>query len=125
MSSSSSVRGGGDRGEGKSNDETIAKAVGFFVFSGIAISVIKGLIPKRVQARRPPPPHDLYEFPAQNLKFEERLGSGSSSNRIVEIAKGDTLWGLATRYGVSVDAIKEANEMSGDTIYAGKKLVIP
>ncbi|XP_072967657.1 uncharacterized protein [Typha angustifolia] len=121
MSSSSSVRGGGDRGEGKSNDETIAKAVGFFVFSGIAISVIKGLIPKRVQARRPPPPHDLYE----NLKFEERLGSGSSSNRIVEIAKGDTLWGLATRYGVSVDAIKEANEMSGDTIYAGKKLVIP
>ncbi|CAB4303684.1 unnamed protein product [Prunus armeniaca] len=48
-----------------------------------------------------------------------------SSHKTIEIEKGDTLWGLSREYGVSIDAIKEANGLTGDTIYAGKKLIIP
>jgi LysM repeat protein len=43
----------------------------------------------------------------------------------ITIKKGDTLSGLAKRYGTSVSAIKRANGMSGDFIREGKTLVIP
>ncbi|KAM7271241.1 hypothetical protein ACFE04_030455 [Oxalis oulophora] len=43
----------------------------------------------------------------------------------VDVTPGDTLWGLSKKHGVSVDAIKQANGLSGDTIYVGKKLIIP
>jgi len=41
------------------------------------------------------------------------------------IVRGDTLWGLSRKYGVSVDAIKQANNMRNDTVVLGTKLVIP
>ena len=42
---------------------------------------------------------------------------------VVEI--GDTLFGLALQYDVTVEAIKQANQLTGDDIYAGQQLVIP
>jgi LysM repeat protein len=41
------------------------------------------------------------------------------------VAKGDTLGGIARRYGVSTTAIKQANAMTSDTVVLGRKLVIP
>lgn len=41
------------------------------------------------------------------------------------VAKGDTLGGIARRYGVSTAAIKQANAMTSDTVVLGRKLVIP
>ncbi len=41
------------------------------------------------------------------------------------IQKGDSLWGLSRRYGVSIDAIRQANNLSGDTIITGQPLIIP
>ena len=41
------------------------------------------------------------------------------------VAKGDNLSKIATKYGVTVDAIRKANNMSGDNIRAGQKLKIP
>jgi hypothetical protein len=38
---------------------------------------------------------------------------------------GDTLWGIADRFGTTVQAIKECNRIGGDTIYAGTELRIP
>ncbi len=38
---------------------------------------------------------------------------------------GDTLSGIAQRYGVSVDAIMRANGLKNETIYAGQLLTIP
>ncbi|KAH7510657.1 hypothetical protein FEM48_Zijuj04G0105400 [Ziziphus jujuba var. spinosa] len=74
----------------------------------------------------------LYQKPIscidQNVP-EEKINvpeeAPESSQRTVKIVKGDTLWGLSRKYGVSIDAIKEANGLKGDTIYAGKKLRIP
>ncbi len=39
-----------------------------------------------------------------------------------EVRRGDTLWGIARRFGVSVDALKEANKLGSARIMAGQKL---
>ncbi|PAW66463.1 MAG: hypothetical protein B9S38_13645 [Verrucomicrobiia bacterium Tous-C4TDCM] len=41
------------------------------------------------------------------------------------VARGDTLGGIAHRYGASSAAIKQANGMTSDTVVLGKQLVIP
>lgn len=42
-----------------------------------------------------------------------------------EVQRGDTLGGIARRYGTTVSAIRGANGISGNTIYAGQTLMIP
>jgi murein DD-endopeptidase MepM/ murein hydrolase activator NlpD len=41
------------------------------------------------------------------------------------VRAGDTLWAIAQRYGVTVDALRAANGLSGDLIHPGDKLTIP
>lgn len=42
-----------------------------------------------------------------------------------EVAKGDTLYGISRRYGVSVDEIRKINGLSGqDAIHPGQKLKV-
>jgi lysozyme len=41
------------------------------------------------------------------------------------VRTGDTLWGLAIRFGTTVEAIKARNGLSSDIIYADDELVIP
>lgn len=41
------------------------------------------------------------------------------------VARGDTLSGIARKYGVSIAAIKQANGMTSDVVVLGKDLVIP
>lgn len=41
------------------------------------------------------------------------------------VVKGDTLGGIARKYGTTSAAIKQANGMSSDTVVLGKQLVIP
>ena len=54
---------------------------------------------------------------------------GSSARKIGyqrhKIVSGDTLYGLARRYGTSVNAIKRVNKMSSDLIIKGRTLKIP
>lgn len=41
------------------------------------------------------------------------------------VKRGETLTMIATQYGVSVDALKEANPLVGKTLFVGMKLQIP
>lgn len=42
------------------------------------------------------------------------------------VQPGDTLWSIAARYGVTVDAILRANNLtSANFIYLGQRLIIP
>ena len=50
-------------------------------------------------------------------------GTGTTTTHIV--AKGDSLWGLARKYGTTLEAIKQANGMTSDTVVLGTTLQIP
>jgi hypothetical protein len=49
----------------------------------------------------------------------------ASSARTHTVARGDTLYSLSRRYGVSVSAIQSANGIRGTTIQVGQRLRIP
>lgn len=40
------------------------------------------------------------------------------------VAKGDTLFGIATQHGISVTELKKMNNLSADTIFIGQKLLL-
>lgn len=42
-----------------------------------------------------------------------------------KVKSGDTLLGIAIKFDVSVDAIKEANRLTSDAIHIGDELIIP
>ena len=41
------------------------------------------------------------------------------------VVRGDSLWKISRKYGVTVDAIKQANGLRNDTAVLGAKLKIP
>lgn len=51
--------------------------------------------------------------------------NSSSAQQKITIKSGDTLSGLAAKYGTTVSAIMTANNMSSTVIYAGRSLLIP
>jgi len=58
----------------------------------------------------------------------QRPPAATTSPLIVDqehiVAKGDTLYGIARRYGISVDDLKKINNLPADTIVIGQKLVV-
>ncbi|KAB8380446.1 hypothetical protein FH972_024755 [Carpinus fangiana] len=131
-------------GDGDSKEKAITKTAGYLVFSGIAISILKALIPlnrtrnetrttnqsvnestQTIRPAQPLSPHEPITKKALMFKDQNVPEVPELPQRTIEIVKGDTLWGLSRKYGVSVNTIKEANGLTGDTIYAGKKIIIP
>lgn len=53
------------------------------------------------------------------------LAGVSFADTTIRVQSGDTLSGIAARYGTTVDAIVAANNLPSRTIYAGQSLVIP
>ena len=49
----------------------------------------------------------------------------AASPKIHTVVRGDSLWAMSKKYGVSVAAIKQANGMTKDTVVLGTKLQIP
>ena len=62
---------------------------------------------------------------ATSRKRTTRKPSSSSNSKYHRIVSGDTLYGLARKYGTSVSAIKRANGMTSDVIFKGKTIKIP
>jgi murein DD-endopeptidase MepM/ murein hydrolase activator NlpD len=77
------------------------------------------VIPGRAEAAVPPSTSSVPPVPAVMA-----LHPGHPISRIV--GDGETLWDIAQAYGVSVDAIVEANALPNDNlIFPGERLVIP
>ena len=52
-------------------------------------------------------------------------GQSAAGEHVYVVKQGDTLYSIAQAYGVSVDAIKQRNNLSDDSIYVGQQLIIP
>ena len=59
----------------------------------------------------------------EKKKEDKKEKSGKSKSHIVK--SGDTINGLAAKYGVKSDAIRKANNLSDDKIEIGQQLTIP
>jgi membrane-bound lytic murein transglycosylase D len=51
--------------------------------------------------------------------------SGAASGRTHKVEDGESLWGIARKYEVTVDAVRAANDMESETIQPGQTLRIP
>lgn len=61
-----------------------------------------------------------------NQKLVIPANTQNNTNKITYIVnKGDNLYSIANKYGVSVSDIKNANNLSSDTIKINQKLIIP
>lgn len=47
------------------------------------------------------------------------------SGTVHTVGKGDSLWAIGKKYGVSVESLKKANGLTKDTVVIGQKLQIP
>ncbi|MFL5539481.1 MAG: LysM peptidoglycan-binding domain-containing protein, partial [Longimicrobiaceae bacterium] len=63
------------------------------------------------------------EAPARRPAAETR--TPARGRRTHTVAAHETLYGIARRYGVTVDALKAANRLTGDALRVGQTLVIP
>ncbi len=62
--------------------------------------------------------------PGQRLVIPTSSGN-TEGQKIHTVQSGDTLWKLSQRYGVSITAIKSANNYWSDVIRLGQRLIIP
>ena len=58
----------------------------------------------------------------QTLKV---TGNSDLNNELYIVKSGDTLYGIASRYGVSVDELKRYNNLSSNVLSVGQQLYIP
>lgn len=56
---------------------------------------------------------------------QTRTSSSSKPSTRHTVKRGDTLYGLARKYGTSVSKIQRANSLRGSTIRIGQRLTIP
>lgn len=84
------------------------------------------------QAEAPQPAPEVQPAPAPAPRRENARSSNRRRNQpaapqrvIHKVRSGENLTKIARRYGVTVDAIKRANNIRGDEIRVGQRLTIP
>lgn len=60
----------------------------------------------------------------QVLRIPSPTGA-ATGQRTHRVGPGDSLWGIARRYGVSMEQIRKANRLDNDRVRLGQTLVIP
>ncbi|XP_024402436.1 uncharacterized protein [Physcomitrium patens] len=121
-------------------DESIAKAAGVVVASGIAWSLFRSITSRGEQQNN-----------GDTLSKEVKLNAGDAAlgvsstrgtsdpagrkisnfgykaaGKTVQVHDGDTLWGLAMKHNVSVDALIAINGIKdGDSIIVGDTIILP
>lgn len=76
---------------------------------------------------KPEVPKDVKKNPVMGTKKKKKKARAADGQNY-HIKRGDTLWALSRKYGVSIDAIVKANPSKikdPDLIYAGDTIVIP
>jgi len=79
---------------------------------------------------RSPAHYHVSLFPRPYARYVDQLLSRSASADTgspirYTVRRGDSLWTIARKHGLSVDALKRVNGISGSRIYAGQTLTVP
>jgi LysM repeat protein len=82
--------------------------------------VPRGMVPANDSVPSPTPPTGEIPNPTPTPPH-----APSSTSAIYTVRPNDTLFGIAKRFGVSVEAIKLRNGLHGDVIRVGQRLIIP
>jgi murein DD-endopeptidase MepM/ murein hydrolase activator NlpD len=69
------------------------------------------------------PPRDY--APADEEPAVRPKAVAGAGGRTIEVQEGDSLYGIAKRYGVSISALMDANGLRGGSIKPGQQLVLP
>lgn len=64
-------------------------------------------------------------FPLLNVGDPVRIVVGAAVGNTYTVQPGDTLWLIAQRFGTTVEALMQANNLTSDVLYVGQVLVIP
>ncbi|MFZ7946284.1 LysM peptidoglycan-binding domain-containing protein [Neobacillus sp. 19] len=64
----------------------------------------------------------IYVGQTITLPFEIQA---NNINPVYEVVPGDTLWGIAKRFGVNADELKKENKLRHDMVLIGQQLTIP
>lgn len=70
-----------------------------------------------------PPVVENYPTPTEPYKPLPSEPTGEATTHTV--VKGDTIWGLTKKYGITSDALRAANNLTTDVIWIGQRLTIP
>ncbi len=80
-------------------------------------------------ATDPDGPHRLYLPIAQAPRFQSKLADVAPDQRLrshrYQIRRGDTLGEIAQNHGISLEMLKQANQLRSNRIVAGSHLLIP
>ncbi len=60
----------------------------------------------------------------QKLKVSSSTASDTTSNEYYTVKSGDTLYSIASKYGMSVDELKKLNNLTSNVISIGQKLLV-
>jgi LysM repeat protein len=79
------------------------------------------------------PPHfHVAVYPTQYARYVARItsgkvtvASGGTGKSVHVVRRGETLWDISRNAGTTVEALRSLNDLSGDRIVAGQKLLMP
>ncbi len=78
------------------------------------------------QISRPTSPRiELFDAPVPKSATLTIPSAPATTNRSHTVVKGDTLYNISKRYGVTLSSLKDANSLDGNNIRLGQLLMIP
>jgi membrane-bound lytic murein transglycosylase D len=81
--------------------------------------------PAKVAAAAPATKPASTARPAERSAARPAAAKAAPAPTTHTVAAGESLWGIARRYGLEVSEIQKANRLAGTTIRSGQKLTIP
>lgn len=107
----------------------IARANGLLVLAGLRVGQVLA-IPEGEWPNQPAGPTCARQFgegavpPATAAPDQPTLEAPTGTLTYV-VQRGDTLWGISRRFGVTVSDLRSANGLTGSLIFVGQTLIVP
>ncbi|MCD8511085.1 MAG: LysM peptidoglycan-binding domain-containing protein [Bacillus sp. (in: Bacteria)] len=68
---------------------------------------------------------DQWDLYRHDVMVDEKEDESPITGIYHTVVSGDTLWRLSIHYGITIDAIKSANNLTSDILFIGQVLIIP